>query len=72
VNLIGAENNKGKAKYEGLATVLKMEKVFVHLYGKTHTKPGRKMGHATIMGKDFLDLTHKANIIKQTLKVVAE
>jgi 5-(carboxyamino)imidazole ribonucleotide synthase len=58
--------------YEGLDTVLKMDNVFVHLYGKTHTKPGRKMGHVTIMSNDYQDLTHKANKIKHTLKVVTK
>ncbi|MFZ9221619.1 MAG: ATP-grasp domain-containing protein, partial [Sediminibacterium sp.] len=71
VNLIGAEGYSGAVIYEGLEEVLKMENVFVHLYGKTETKPGRKMGHVTIISKDYLDLTHKANKIKHTLKVIA-
>lgn len=71
VNLIGAENYTGPVIYQGLDEVLKMDNVFVHLYGKTHTKPGRKMGHVTIISNDYLDLTHKANKIKHTLKVIA-
>lgn len=71
VNLIGADGYSGKAKYEGLEETLQMENVFVHLYGKEQTKPGRKMGHVTIMSKDYQDLTHKANKIKHTLKVIA-
>ncbi len=69
VNLLGAEGFAGDAKYEGLDDVLKMENVFVHLYGKAQTKPGRKMGHVTIISKDYHDLTHKANKIKHTLRV---
>jgi 5-(carboxyamino)imidazole ribonucleotide synthase len=49
VNIIGAAGYSGEAKYEGLEDVLKMDGAFVHLYGKTHTKPGRKMGHVTIL-----------------------
>lgn len=71
VNLIGADGYSGKAIYEGLDEVLKMDNVFVHLYGKTQTKPGRKMGHVTIISKDYQDLTYKANKIKHTLKVIA-
>ncbi len=71
VNLIGAKGYSGAVIYEGLDEVLKMENVFVHLYGKNETKPGRKMGHVTIISKDYLDLTHKANKIKHTLKVIA-
>lgn len=72
VNLIGAEGYSGEVIYEGLEEVMKMENVFVHLYGKTTTKPGRKMGHVTIISNDYLDLTHKANKIKHTLKVVSK
>jgi 5-(carboxyamino)imidazole ribonucleotide synthase len=69
VNLLGAENYSGTAKYEGLDEVLKMDNVFVHLYGKTITKPGRKMGHVTILSSDVSELVYKANKIKNTLKV---
>lgn len=72
VNLLGAAGHSGPAYYEGLDEVLKMENVFVHLYGKSHTKPGRKMGHVTILSKDRQDLTHKANKIKHTLKVITK
>lgn len=69
VNIIGSEGYSGKAIYEGLDEVLKMDNVFVHLYGKEQTKPGRKMGHVTIMHKDYQDLTYKAHKIKNLLKV---
>ncbi|HWB24425.1 MAG TPA: 5-(carboxyamino)imidazole ribonucleotide synthase [Chitinophagaceae bacterium] len=69
VNLIGAEGHTGEAVYEGLEEVLKMENVFVHLYGKRLTKPGRKMGHVTIISRDRSDLTYKAHKIKNILKV---
>jgi 5-(carboxyamino)imidazole ribonucleotide synthase len=71
VNLLGAEGHSGDAVYEGLQDVLKIDNAFVHLYGKKQTKPGRKMGHVTIMSKDRTDLMHKANKIKHTLKVVS-
>ena len=72
VNLLGAEGCNGEAKYDGLEEVLKMDNVFVHLYGKRETKPGRKMGHVTIISREKQDLVHKANRIKNTLKVIAE
>ena len=72
VNLIGAEGYTGDVVYEGLDEILNMENVFVHLYGKKTTKPGRKMGHVTIISNDYLDLTHKDNKIKHTLKVVCK
>ncbi|MBA4197735.1 MAG: 5-(carboxyamino)imidazole ribonucleotide synthase [Chitinophaga sp.] len=71
VNLLGAEGYSGNAVYEGLEEIMQIENVYVHLYGKTTTKPGRKMGHVTIMSKDYQDLTHTANKIKHLLKVKA-
>jgi len=69
VNIIGENNHTGEAMYEGLEEVLKMDNVFVHLYGKSQTKPGRKMGHVTILSNEKQELIHKANQIKHTLFV---
>ena len=71
VNIIGSKGHSGDVFYEGLDEVLKMDNVFVHLYGKKQTQPGRKMGHVTIMSKEYQDLTHKANKIKHTLKAIS-
>ena len=71
VNLLGAEGFSGEAVYEGLNEILKIENVFVHIYGKKETRPGRKMGHITILSKEKQELIHQANRIKQTVKVVA-
>ena len=72
VNLLGEKNQEGVADYVGLEQVLKMDNVFVHLYGKRETRGGRKMGHVTIMSRDRQDLAYEANKVKQTLKVVAK
>jgi 5-(carboxyamino)imidazole ribonucleotide synthase len=71
VNVLGAEGFTGPANYEGLDEVMKMDNVFVHLYGKQQTKSGRKMGHATILSNDKSDLVHKAHRIKNGLKVTS-
>lgn len=72
VNIIGSENNSGDVQYDGLKEVLSIDNAFVHIYGKHQTKPGRKMGHVTILSAEKQDLLHKANKIKQALSVVAE
>lgn len=71
VNIIGAEGHSGLARYEGLEEVLQIDNAFLHLYGKLQTKPGRKMGHVTILSAEKQDLIHKANRIKQALTVIA-
>src|SRR6186997_1002947 len=72
VNIIGSEQHSGNAEYSGLKDVLTIDNAFVHIYGKQQTKPGRKMGHVTILSAEKQDLIHKANKIKQALSVVAE
>jgi 5-(carboxyamino)imidazole ribonucleotide synthase len=67
VNLLGADGYKGETYYEGLDEVLKIPNAFVHLYGKSTTKPGRKMGHATIMSDEKQELLLQAKKIKRTL-----
>jgi 5-(carboxyamino)imidazole ribonucleotide synthase len=69
VNLLGANDFSGEVFYEGLNEVLKIDNVFVHLYGKKETRPGRKMGHVTILSKEKQELIHQANRIKHTLIV---
>ena len=71
VNLLGEKGHTGEAVYEGLNDILEIENVFVHIYGKRETKPGRKMGHITILSKEKQELIHQANRIKQTVKVVS-
>jgi 5-(carboxyamino)imidazole ribonucleotide synthase len=69
VNVLGSENNSGQAIYKGLGDVLKLDNVFVHLYGKKETKPGRKMGHVTILSNERQELIHTALKIKKMLSV---
>ncbi len=67
VNIIGDEGYSGPVKYHGIEEVLKIENAFVHLYGKKETRPGRKMGHVTILSREKQDLLHQSNKIKRTL-----
>jgi len=69
VNILGEENYTGEAVYEGLEEVLKMDNVFVHIYGKKYTRPGRKMGHVTILSNEKQELIHTGDKIKKMLKV---
>lgn len=71
VNIIGAEGHSGNPEYSGLNEVLSIDNAFIHLYGKQLTKPGRKMGHITILSNEKNDLKHKANKVRQMLTVVS-
>lgn len=71
VNLLGDFGYEGAAVYQGLEDVLKFSGVYVHLYGKSATKPFRKMGHVTVVDDDILKARQKARLVKSTLKVIA-
>jgi len=47
-NIIGTRD--GAARYTGLEDALAFDHVHVHIYGKSEVKPGRKMGHVTLVG----------------------
>lgn len=68
VNIIGSEGHSGEVRYEGLKEVLAESNLFVHLYGKKQTRPGRKMGHVTILSPDKQVLLHLSNKVKLLLQ----
>lgn len=68
VNIVGDKDASGEPNYEGLNEILAMDNVFVHLYGKQQVKPGRKMGHVTVISIEMQELLHKARQISQVLK----
>jgi len=72
LNLLGEAGHSGPAYYQGLEDVLGLPDVFVHIYGKTTTKPFRKMGHVTILGAHRAELDEKAAAIRSTLKVITQ
>ena len=69
LNLLGENGYRGQAVYEGVEAALAVENAFVHIYGKKETRPGRKMGHVTIMSKERSELLYQARKIKHTLSV---
>lgn len=71
VNILGEDGYSGIAKYEGLEDLLKMEGVFLHLYGKKFTKPFRKMGHITVVDDNLEKLKLKVEKVKSIIKVIA-
>ncbi len=72
VNLLGAEGYTGPVVYQGVEEALKIDGVNLFLYGKTVTKPSRKMGHITIIDEEVDKLIDKVNEVKALVKVVSE
>ncbi len=71
VNVLGEAGYAGPAIYQGIEKILKCPGVYVHLYGKSLTKPFRKMGHVTIVDADREKAIEKARFVQQTLKVIS-
>jgi 5-(carboxyamino)imidazole ribonucleotide synthase len=71
VNLLGEKGFEGPVVYEGLIDVLAMDGVYPHLYGKTSTKPFRKMGHITVVDKDLDAVRTKAQQVSERVRVIA-
>lgn len=71
INLLGEKNHEGVAKYEGLTDAMKYKGVYIHLYGKTTTKPFRKMGHVTVIDDDLGLAKKKAITVKDLIKIVS-
>jgi len=71
-NLVGEAGHEGDAKCEGMAEILAMQGVFLHLYGKKTTKAGRKMGHITLIGESPTILKEKLKIVRNTFRVIAD
>lgn len=69
INLLGSPGHEGLVHYEGMQACLNQENVHLHFYGKTQTKPSRKMGHITILDKELDSAKEKAKFVKETLKV---
>ncbi len=72
VNLLGEPNYQGEAHYEGIEHLLAQENTYLHLYGKKQTKPGRKMGHITLLAEEVESLTERVMLAKEALKVVSK
>ncbi|MCU7615712.1 5-(carboxyamino)imidazole ribonucleotide synthase [Chryseobacterium sp. PBS4-4] len=71
LNLVGAEGFSGKVIYEGMEEVLKLPETYIHLYGKTETKPGRKMGHINVLADSREELMEKLVEVKAMVRVIA-
>ena len=72
VNLVGAEGYSGNVVYKNIETIMQMEGVTPHVYGKKQTRPYRKMGHVTIVNKDLNEARRIAEEVKKSIKVISE
>ena len=72
VNLVGAEGYTGDVVYKNIETIMKMDGVTPHIYGKKQTRPFRKMGHVTIVNENLQEARKIAEEVKKTIKVISK
>lgn len=69
VNLLGEEGFEGEPFIDGIHDALEIPELSFHFYGKSYTKPFRKMGHITVLDDDINKALEKANKAKEILKI---
>jgi 5-(carboxyamino)imidazole ribonucleotide synthase len=72
VNLLGAKGYEGTVYYDGLEEILAIPGVQPHIYGKSITKPFRKMGHITISGDCVEDVISLAKKVLTDIQVISK
>jgi 5-(carboxyamino)imidazole ribonucleotide synthase len=72
INLLGGKDFSGSYRLQGLEEASAIEGVYVHLYGKTESKPMRKMGHVTITANTLEEAKNKAKRVHELLIFVAD
>ncbi len=69
VNVLGEEGYEGEPFIDGIHEALEIPELSFHFYGKSFTKPFRKMGHITVLDDDIDKALEKAMRAKNILKV---
>lgn len=70
VNLLGdlwRSDGNGSGREPDWQKLLAVPNLKLHLYGKPATRPGRKMGHFTLLGQDTLTVLETALIVHQSI-----
>ncbi len=69
INILGDVSFSGPYYLDNEAELLKEEGVYIHLYGKSISKPKRKLGHITILADDAQALKEKVTRINPLIQI---
>lgn len=67
LNILGTQN--GKACFEGDEDYRGNSNIFFHIYGKTDSRIGRKMGHVNLVGSDRNELLNIAKDLEEKIRI---
>ncbi len=72
INLLGEPGWRGNSVLRGFDEALAVPGASIHLYGKSETRPFRKMGHITVIGTSVQIASEKAQRIRERLRATGE
>jgi len=67
INILGTQNGVANVKHG--EDVLKTKHAYLHVYGKTESKIGRKMGHLTLLGSNLEETLNRARILAKKIEL---
>ena len=70
-NVVGSAGHHGPVAYEGLEHALAVPGTRLHLYGKSETRPFRKLGHWTAVGKSLDEARSRAAAARNALTALS-
>ncbi|MCO5232940.1 MAG: 5-(carboxyamino)imidazole ribonucleotide synthase [Chitinophagales bacterium] len=69
INIVGPEEGSGDYVLVDLDKVLNIPGVYLHMYGKSQSKPHRKLGHITVVAETIEAARKIGDEVEATLKV---
>lgn len=67
-NILGADGFSGNYVLKGLSDLASTQGAYLHWYNKSTSKPGRKMGHYTVLSESLDDAIAKAHKLRTALR----
>jgi 5-(carboxyamino)imidazole ribonucleotide synthase len=71
-NILGPPNFSGNYRIIGLSKLLAIPYTKIHLYGKTITSPGRKLGHITCTGRTLDEAIKRSSDAKNSIEIIVD
>ncbi len=71
-NILGPPNFSGNYRIRGMSKLLSIPSTKIHLYGKSLTSPGRKLGHITCTGTTLDEVIKRSSFAKNSIEIIVD
>lgn len=71
-NILGPPNFSGNYRIRGMSKLLSIPSTKIHLYGKSLTSPGRKLGHITCTGTTLDEAIKRSSYAKNSIEIIVD